>query len=356
MFIYKIIVRPLLFWLNVEQARTVALLLLRLIRRLPFGLPVLRKLYSFGAESLERDVFVLKFRNHVGLAAGFDIDGEAIRGLDALGFGFVEIGAITPEPQSGNPRPRLFRLAKDRAIIQRMGHPNKGWEYAINNLRSKRGEIIVGCNIARNNNTKHSQASREYLKVFRNLYQYADYFTININFSHLLNDTEYSFVQALESLLTPLFDFRRGQSVYRPILVKVTADLENEVIDSVTDVLLTTPLDGIVAVHGTMRRDGLQSSDSSIDSVGAGRLSGAPLFKRAVEVVERIHERSGGGYPIIGVGGVSSAEDVQRLLGAGASLVQIYSSFIYDGPTTPGVLCRDLAAMCPPTEGEAKNK
>ncbi|MFI3306141.1 MAG: quinone-dependent dihydroorotate dehydrogenase [Rikenellaceae bacterium] len=332
----------LISWLGVENLHRLLTLSLQLLCRVPFFKAILRMLYRVDHHSLEREVLGLHFDNPIGMAAGFDRSGDLLSGLESVGFGFVEVGTITPEPQAGNPKPRLFRLAEDRALINRMGHPSRGWLHAIERLRRRKSKMVVGCNIARNNNTPQSGEGRELLKSFRNLYQYVDYFTVNISFRHLLQESEVTPQEALSEVLAPLFDFRRGQSDYRPILLKVVADLNDETLDVVCDVLVATPLDGIVASSGTQSRENLQSSKSVVDKIGRGRLSGRPLRERALEVVRHIHTRTEGAYPIIGVGGVASAADAQAMLDAGASLVQIYSSFVYDGLPVVGRICRGL--------------
>lgn len=347
---YKIFFKPILFWLSAEKAYHLTIWILKLFGRLPFGLSILRSLYRVDDPSLEREVFGVKFSNPVGMAAGFDVNGELTTQLGAMGFGFVEVGGITPEPQSGHPKPRLFRLTKDRGVITRMGHPNRGWVYAIERLRKRDKSVVVGCNIARNNNTPHSGAGREFLKSFRNLYQYVDYFTVNINYKHLYCDEEVTTQMAITALLTPLFEFRRGQSDYRPILIKVAPDVDDETLDAIGDVLISTPLDGVVAVNGTTEREGLKTSDTTIAKIGKGRLTGAPLRKRALEVVHSIHNHTGGAYPIIGVGGISTAEEADEMIKAGASLVQIYSGLIFNGPSTAGDICRGLITKPTPEE------
>ncbi|MFI3317529.1 MAG: quinone-dependent dihydroorotate dehydrogenase, partial [Rikenellaceae bacterium] len=280
--------------------------------------------------------------NPVGLAAGFDCNGEVINEIGALGFGFVEVGTITPEPQEGNPRPHVFRLGKDQAIINRIGHANRGWQYAIENLRKKHTDIVVGCNIGVGANTNPKQASVDFLKSFRTLYQYSDYFTVNIAADNIALETKSYSEEDLTALLSPLFEFRRGQSEYRPIMVKISPDISREILDVIINVLIATPLDGIVAVAGTRSREQLQTSEESLSKIGPGRLSGAPLRQRALEVVKHIHDRTEGAYPIIGVGGIMTAQDMQDMLDAGASLVQIYSGFIFEGPSITKKMCQAL--------------
>ncbi len=342
--LYRGIIKPILFSINIESAHRLAVVLLRIMGVLPFGIgrKMLRNIYRVEHKSLEREVFGIKFSNPVGLAAGFDVNGEVVRELGDLGFGFVEVGAVSPEPRVGNPKPRVFRLPKDRAIVQRMGMPNKGWQYMITNLRRRDPNIVVGCNITKSSGTPIQSVARDYLKSFRNLYQYVDYFTVYINYTNLVCDESNPPTKAITDLLMPLIEFRRGQIDYRPILVKVTPDLSDEMVDAVAEVLIATPLDGVVATSGTYSREGLHVADSSVMRIGAGRLSGDPIRERSLEIVRRIHQKSGGAYPIIGVGGISTAEDVQDMLDAGASLVQIFSSFIYDGPRVVGDICHDL--------------
>ena len=240
----------------------------------------------------------------------------------SLGFGFVEIGTVTPQPQAGNPRPRIFRLPADRAIINRSGLNNKGLYKAIAQLRHRHDRLIIGGNIGKNTLTQPSQVAADYLKMFRNLYQYVDYFSINACCDNCADGSVSHNKAHLMNILQPLFDFRRGQNQYRPILLKISPDLPDPLIDEVTDLMLSTPLDGIVAVNGTFSRKGLETDEETLDEIGSGRLSGAPLTQRAIEVVRRIHRRSHGAYPIIGVGGLMNARDVKAMLAAGASLLR----------------------------------
>ena len=341
---YQRIIKPLLFSLNIERAHHIVLLMLRIFGLIPGGRWLLRKCYAVEHPALEREVFGMRFANPVGLAAGFDRNGEAFRELAALGFGFVEVGTVTPRPQPGNPRPRIFRLPKDNAIVNRIGLSNRGLETAIRHLRRPHGGVIVGCNIGKNTSTPAENAPADYLKLFRNLYQYADYFTVNISCDNACREGTTHTRDHILQILNPLFDFRRGQNQYRPIMLKISPDMTDEVIDRITDVMLETPLDGIVATNGTHSREGLRTSRTTLEKIGSGRLSGAPLTRRAVEVVRRIHTRSGGTYPIIGVGGLMSADDVRAMLDAGADLVQLYTGYIYDGPGLVRDVCRALIA------------
>ncbi len=341
---YKRFIRPLLFTLSAERAYNFVILLLRIAGHIPGVRYLLKARYSTHDEALQREVFGLKFKNPIGLAAGVDVNGDIIDEVEALGFGFTEIGAITPAPQVGNPKSRLFKLPADRAIINRMGNPNRGLNHAVKRLRGRsKGDIIIGCNIARNIYTQATDVPKEYLTSFRSLYQYVDYFTINVISTNSATDSIVFDKEMLRRIVDPLFEFRRGQSEYRPILLKLSADLSDEQIDMTTDLMIETPLDGIVAISGTLQRsEGLKSSGTSISRIGSGRLSGEPIRERAIEVVKRVHERCGGTYPIIGVGGVMSADDARAMLDAGASLVQIHSGVVYEGISVVKEICSSL--------------
>lgn len=338
------LLRKLSSVLGAERAHDIAAAVLRMAGKIPGGEWLLRKIYSVEHPSLEREVFGLRFRNPIGMAAGFDRNGEMFRQLDALGFGFVEIGTVTPRPQPGNPRPRVFDLPEDRAIINRVGLASKGLERVICNLRHPRKKIIIGCNIGKNTATQPENAASDYLKLFRNLYQYVDYFTVNVGYDIPPKGGSPRTQEAVSAILAPLFDFRRGQNQYRPILLKISPDLSNEEIDSMVDLMMDSPLDGMVATNATTKPSGLKSKGalSRLKSSG-GAVSGAPLTARAIEVVSRIYERSHGAYPIIGAGGLMSAADVKAMLNAGATLVQIYTGYIYNGPGFVGDICRSLA-------------
>ena len=361
---YRKFIKPILFALPIEQAHRIVLLLLRIIGLIPGGRWLLHKTYAVEHPALEREVFGMRFANPVGLAAGFDRNGEAFRELAAMGFGFIEVGTVTPRPQPGNPRPRIFRLQKDNAIISRTGLANRGLEATIRHLRRPHDGIIVGCNIGKNTDTPAENAAADYLKLFRNLYQYADYFTVNISCDNACREGSTHAREYIISILDPLFDFRRGQNQYRPIMLKVSPDMPDNVVDGIADILLSSPLDGVVATNGSHLREGLHTSRASLGKIGSGKISGAPLTRRAVEIVRRIHTRSGGTFPIIGVGGLMTPDDVKAMLEAGADLVQLYTGYIYEGPGLVGEICRALvddarsqeaAAAAPRENGSAEN-
>lgn len=314
---------------------------LRALRYIPLGRATTRAICKVRNEKLEREVFGLHFANPIGLAAGFDKNAECYDTLGDFGFGFVEIGTVTPKGQPGNPRPRCFRLPADKALINRMGFNNRGISSAVRNLQKyRRRGVIVGGNIGKNTLTPNEDAPKDYLRTFRALYDYVDYFVVNVSCPNVANLAQLQNRQNTADILSPLKEFRKGQSDYRPILLKISPDLTTEAIDAMIDVAREFKLDGIVATNTTATRDGLKTPNA--DSIGNGGLSGAPLTERALEAVRHIAERTQGKLPIIGVGGVMTPNDAVKMLEAGASLVQIYTGFIYEGPTLPKRICNRL--------------
>ena len=318
--------------LGAERVHDISVALLHLLGKIPGARWLMRKLYAVEDPRLEREVFGMHFRNPIGMAAGFDRNGEVFNELAALGFGFVEIGTVTPLPQTGNPKPRVFRLPDDVAIMNRVGLCNKGLERVISNIRERNKGLVLGCNIGKNSATAPEDAPQDYLRVFRNLYQYVDYFTVNVSYNTSFKQYVPRTRESIISILEPLFDFRRGQNQYRPILLKISPDLSNEDIDMMTDIMVDTPLDGIVATNGTVRHTGLTTDAEMLKRYGSGAVSGKPLTKRSIEVVRRVYERSNGTYPIIGVGGVMTPADAKAMLEAGATLVQVYTGYGYNWP------------------------
>ena len=334
-----------------ERAHSLAIWMLRAANKIPVCKWFLRKFYAVKHESLEREVFGLRFRNPIGMAAGFDQNGEVYNSLAAMGFGFVEIGTVTPRPQRGNPKPRVFNLPKDQAILNRTGLPSKGFETVLKNIRKQHKDVVLGCSIGKNTITPIDDAAKDYLRVFRNLYQYIDYFSVNVSYNTSHSQYIPRTRESIMKILEPLFDFRRGQNEYRPILLKISPDLTNEEIDLMTDIMIETPLDGIIATNTTTYPLPIQTPQRVLDKTGLGAISGAPLAERSIEIIRRVHERCNGTYPIIGVGGVMTGDDVKRMMEAGATLVQVYTGFVYNGISFPGKLCKSLI---PPKEKEVK--
>lgn len=341
---YKIVVRPFMSLFSAEGVSNFSSGLLSLVGNTNFGQWVLRTLYSYRHPSLEREVFGVKFANPIGAAAGMDRDAKLYRPLGALGYGFVEIGAVTPKPQMGGVKPRLFRLRGERALVHRMEFPSCGIERCVNHIRRRAygHKVVVGANIAPNSQALPDQMPNEYLKTFRPLYQYVEYFTVNI--SQIIGDgVNYSpEVKALvEKVLDGLFEFRRGQNDYCPVLLKLSPDWPTNIIDDMVQILIDTPLDGLV-VAGCSSRLGSRLSERQLNRMNGGLMSGAPLLERTIELVDYVCRKMNYHFPVIGVGGIMSAADAQRVLDAGASLVQCYSALHFEGPAFVGRACKDM--------------
>lgn len=282
--------------------------------------------------SLEREVFGLKFKNPVGLAAGLDKDAKLVNELACVGFGFIEIGTVTPLPQPGNPLPRLFRLPKDQGLINRMGFNNEGAEAAALRLKKSNPNVIIGGNIGKNKATTNEEADLDYEKAFNVLYDVVDYFVINVSSPNTPNLRELQEKEPLKKLLLNIQQLNNTKPSPKPILLKIAPDLSNQQLDDVVAIVLETGIDGVIATNTTIDRQNLSTSESEIGTIGAGGLSGQPLRNRSTAVIRYIHEHAKGAFPIIGVGGIHSPDDALEKLKAGASLVQLYSGFIYEGP------------------------
>ncbi len=337
---YSKIIRPLLFRLSPETIHDMIVCGLRIVGYIPGAVWLMKRMAAMRHPSLEREVFGITFPNPIGLAAGFDKDAEVYEQLTGFGFGFVEIGTITPRPQPGNTPPRLFRLPKDSALINRMGFNNRGMENAFRNLEHKKPHTIVGANLGKNTLTPNENAAADYLRVFRTLYERADYFVVNVSCPNVAKMTCLQDKDNLREILAGLLDFRRGQNSYRPILLKISPDLTLAQVDEMIEVVVESGLDGIVATNTTISREGLKSDPALIGKIGNGGLSGAPLTGRSLEMVRYIHRKTEGRYPIIGVGGVMTPQDAADMLAAGASLVQVYTGFIYAGPCFVRKICK----------------
>lgn len=311
--------------LPAESSHRVRMVLLGLVGKIPTGRWWLKVCHAPSRKlDLEREVFGVHFRNPIGIAAGFDPNGDRLKELAATGFGFVEIGSVVPRPQPGTPRPRLRRLRKVDSLLDNSGYPSRGLEYVLDNVRKRTKhtrDIVIGCNIGKLTATHPDDISKEYLRVFRNMYQYVDFFVINA----ACNTASKRYVprsrEELLALVEPLFEFRRGQLDYRPILLKISPDLSTEEIDTVVDILIETPLDGIEAVAGSF----------DMESSREGAITGAMLTDRAIDIVRYVAERSEHNYPIIGTGGMMTEEDVKRMMEAGASLVALNTGIRENG-------------------------
>ncbi len=329
---YKLL-RPLLFRISPEVIHDLIVVLMKIVRYIPGMKWILRKSYGYQSPTLEREVFGLKFTNPVGLAAGFDKNGEIVDELATLGFGFIEIGSVTPLSQPGNPRPRVFRLEEDSAIINRMGINNEGVKDVVKFLRKhKDRRIIVGGNISKNTSTPNAEAPEDYERAFMMLYDYVDYFVINVSCPNVKNLCKLQDVDSLNEIVRRVTEQRKYHDIYKPILLKLSPDLANEQIDEAVMIVRNNGLDGIVATNTTIGREGLKTTAKAVESIGKGGLSGHPLTQRSLEMVRYIHGKTEGQVPIIGVGGIMSEQDALNMLEAGATLIQVYTGFIYNGP------------------------
>lgn len=309
------------------------------------GIPWLAKqLHVYRDPSLEREVFGLKFPNPVGLAAGFDKDALLAEKWENLGFGFVEVGTVTPRPQEGNPKKRLFRLPKDKAVINRMGFNNRGLDHMIARLTQMRERnIIIGGNIGKNKDTPNEQAEEDYKACFEGLFPYVDYFVVNVSSPNTPNLRDLQEKEPLTKLLNSLQELNHARPKPKPILLKIAPDLTDGQLDDILEIVETTKIQGLVATNTTISREGLSYSKAEIDAIGAGGLSGAPLTKKSTEIIRYITEKSAGKIPVIAVGGIMSPEDAAEKLAAGAVLVQVYTGFVYEGPNFAKRICKHLA-------------
>lgn len=328
-----------------ERAHNFTFGLLKFLFLIP-GVPKLFQLiYSYKAPSLEREVFGIRFPNPVGLAAGFDKDARLVNPLASFGFGFVEIGTVTPRPQAGNPIPRLFRLPQDQALINRMGFNNGGVETIAARLKGLKPRCIIGGNIGKNKSTPNELAYQDYLYCFEALYQWVDYFVVNVSSPNTPGLRELQQKGPLKELITKLKQASIAKPDAKPILLKVAPDLTNPQLDDIIEIVTETDIAGIVATNTTIDRSTLQTDHQQVTQIGAGGLSGKPLNKRSTEVIRYLFEKSQGQIPIIGVGGIDSPDDVLEKLEAGASLVQVYTGFIYQGPSLIRKINKTLAAQ-----------
>ena len=341
---YKLLLKPLFFLLPPERAHHLALRFLQLALALPGVAQLLRRIFQVRHPALRRELLGLSFANPVGLAAGFDKDGKHFQAMAALGFGFIEIGTVTPRPQAGNLRPRLFRLPQDAALINRMGFNNEGVEALAARLQHPRPPgLIVGGNIGKNKDTPNEQAAADYTYCFEALYPYVDYFVVNVSSPNTPNLRELQDKAPLRKLLAELQALNQQKPRPRPLLLKIAPDLSEQQLDDILDIVRTTQIAGVIATNTTISRDGLRASPQRVEAIGLGGLSGQPVKERATEVIRYLHQKSGGELFIIGVGGIASPEDALEKLAAGAALVQIYTGLIYEGPGLVRRINRALA-------------
>lgn len=304
---------------------------------------LLRFLYHYEHPALHRELQGLKFKNPIGLAAGFDKNADLINQISSLGFGFVEIGTVTPLPQEGNEKPRLFRLKKDQALINRMGFNNEGVEVIEDNLSKLKGSLIVGGNIGKNKLTPNDQAYKDYEICFNVLFDRVDYFVVNVSSPNTPDLRELQERKPLEKILSHLQDLNRQKRKPKPIFLKIAPDLNNRQLDEIIEIINATGIHGVVATNTTIERKNLKTKPEKIEQIGSGGLSGKPLSHRSTEVVRYLSEKSNRSFPIIAVGGIHSPADAIEKLQVGASLLQLYTGFIYEGPALIKKIKKHLA-------------
>lgn len=329
---YKWLIKPLLFRFNPEKAHYLTFDLMSVFMGNGLGKSISKSLFEVQDKRLERTVFDLKFKNPVGLAAGLDKDAKAFNELASLGFGFIEIGTVTPKAQPGNDKPRLFRLPKDQALINRMGFNNEGVDAAAIRLKKRQTNAIIGGNIGKNKLTANEDAVKDYDYCFHALYSVVDYFVVNVSSPNTPNLRDLQEKEPLTALLNHLQVLNSQKAKRKPILLKIAPDLTNSQLDDIIDIVKTTKIDGVIATNTTIAREPLTYPKDYISSIGAGGLSGKPLTKRSTEVIRYLKQTSENAFPVIGVGGIHNEADALEKLDAGADLIQLYTGFIYEGP------------------------
>jgi dihydroorotate dehydrogenase len=329
---YKLLIRPFLFSIDAEKVHYQVFSLLKSSCAIPGVRSLLKKMFVYESPVLEKKLFGIRFKNPVGLAAGFDKDAKLIDELSHLGFGFIEIGTLTPKPQPGNDKPRLFRLPNDQALINRMGFNNEGVHVAVERLKNKRSTVIVGGNIGKNKNTPNESAFDDYGYCIEALHPYVDYFVVNVSSPNTPGLRELQEKEPLRKLLLYVKSVIAQKPKTKPVLLKIAPDLTHNQLDDVVEILKSTGMDGVIATNTTISREGLTTLPGAVQEIGNGGLSGKPLSAKATEVIRYLRQQLGVSFPIIGVGGIMSVEDAVEKMNAGADLIQIYTGFIYEGP------------------------
>jgi dihydroorotate dehydrogenase len=337
---YKRILRPFLFLFPAEKAHHITFGLLKFFCALPFGKNILRSIYQINHPKLRQELFGLVFSNPVGLAAGLDKNGEAIDEMSCLGFGFIEIGTVTPLAQEGNPAPRLFRLPKNKALINRMGFNNDGMVEIGKRIRKRNSRIILGGNIGKNKLTPNENAVDDYKKCFHELYDEVDYFVVNVSSPNTPGLRALQEKEPLTKILNELQQVNAGMRKRKPLLLKIAPDLTNEQLDDIAEIVKETKLDGLIISNTTIDRSNLNYTPTELETIGAGGLSGKPVFEKSNAVLSYIRPKIT--VPIIASGGIMNAEDALHKIELGASLVQVYTGFIYEGPKLVTTINREL--------------
>lgn len=329
---YKNFIRPLLFLLQPETVHHIIINFLKIVFKIPGLALLIKKTFTVKSISLKTTFLGMEFDNPVGFAAGFDKNAEVFNQFSNFGFSFVEIGTVTPKAQPGNPKPRSFRIPKDKGLINRMGFNNKGVDYATEQLKNKKHKVIIGGNIGKNTGTPNEEALNDYITCFEKLYNYVDYFVVNLSCPNVKDLRKLQDKDSTITILNKLIELRKLKSPYKPVLLKISPDLTDNQLDDVVETFNITGIDGIVATNTTVSRNNLLTDENRIDEIANGGLSGKPLNKRSTEIIKYLTEKSNGTIPIIGVGGIMTVQDAMDKLSAGATLIQVYTGFIYEGP------------------------
>jgi dihydroorotate dehydrogenase len=329
---YKSIIRKILFKFDPEAVHYFTFDLIKIVSKIPFISVLIRSIFQVNHPSLERELFGLRFKNPVGLAAGFDKNAVLYNELANFGFGFIEIGTVTPKAQAGNPKKRLFRLQDDKGIINRMGFNNAGLEGVITQLKKNKKKIIIGGNIGKNTQTIPDEYTKDYLECFSALHPYVDYFVLNVSCPNVGSHAKLNDINYLEELIYAVQSLNTTFQVSKPILLKISPDLNNTQLDEIITLVKTTKIDGVIASNTSVSRENLKADATTLKSIGNGGVSGQPITTKSTQVIKYLSENSQNEFPIIGVGGIHSEKDALDKLSAGADLVQIYTGFIYEGP------------------------
>lgn len=329
---YKVFIRPVFFLFDPEKIHHFTFSLLKFLSKIPLVSPLFRSMYQVKDQRLERKLFGLTFKNPVGLAAGFDKNAVLYNELADLGFGFVEIGTVTPKGQVGNPKKRLFRLKDDQGIINRMGFNNEGLEAAITQLKKNKGKVLIGGNIGKNTATAPENYTEDYLTCFEGLHPYVDYFVLNVSCPNVSSHAKLEDADYLKELIVAVQEINNTKASKKPILLKIAPDLNHTQLDEIITLVADTGIDGVIASNTSVDRTGLKASAEMLEAIGNGGLSGQPIKDRSTAVIQYLASKSNKAFPIIGVGGIHSEKDALEKLEAGADLVQVYTGFIYEGP------------------------
>lgn len=330
---YKVFIRPIFFLFDPERIHYFTFSLVKFLSKVPLMSSVFRGMYQVNDKRLERTLFGLTFKNPVGLAAGFDKNAVLYNELADFGFGFIEIGTVTPKGQVGNPKKRLFRLKDDKGIINRMGFNNEGLEAAIEQLKKNKGKLIIGGNIGKNTLTKPENYTEDYVACFKGLHSYVDYFVLNVSCPNVSSHAKLEDADYLKELIIEVQKLNNQEQEQKPILLKIAPDLNNQQLDEIIELVAVTKIDGVIASNTSVNREGLKASEERLQEIGNGGLSGQPVKERSTRVIKYLADNSKKAFPIIGVGGIHSEKDALEKLKAGADLVQIYTGFIYEGPS-----------------------